>query len=112
MKNKIAAFFAGTVLALTTSMLPSEAVNTRAHSISNPGGNLGIVSLNNAQGVTSNNTGAKQVKSENGEVLVARRRRRRRARRTRRRCSYRIRVVRKGGRIIRRRVRVCRTIRR
>lgn len=112
MKNKIAAFFTGTVLALTTSMLPSEAVNTRAHSISNPGGNLGIVSLNNAQGVTSNNTGAKQVKSENGEVLVARRRRRRRARRTRRRCSYRRRVVRKGGRIIRRRVRVCRTIRR
>ena len=109
MKNKIAAFFTGTVLALTAGVLPSEAVNTRVDSVSNPGRNLEIVNLNNAQGVTSNNTGAKQVKSENGEVLVARRRRRRRRVRTRRRCSYRRRVVRRRGRRITRRVRVCRT---
>lgn len=85
MKNKVAAFLTGTVLALTTGILPSEAVNTRAHSVSNPATNLEIVNLNNLSSQTSNDTGAKQVKSENGEVLVAQRRRRRRVRR---RCSY------------------------
>ncbi|MEO0842742.1 MAG: hypothetical protein AAF063_28090 [Cyanobacteria bacterium J06643_5] len=108
MKNKVAAFLAGTVLALTAGVLPSEAVNSSAHSVSNSGTNLEIVNLNNAQGLTSNNTGGKQVKSENGEVLVARRRRRRRARRI---CSYRwvTRIVR--GRRCTRRVRVCRIVR-
>lgn len=109
MKNKVAVFLTGTVLALTTGILPSEAVSTRAHSVSNPGTNLEIVNLNNSQGLTSNNTGAKQVKSENGEVLVAQRRRRRRVIK---KCRYTRRVIRRNGRRITRRVRVCRTVRR
>lgn len=108
MKNKVATFLTGTVLALTAGILPSEAVNSSAYSVSNPGTNLEIVNLNNAQGVTSNNTGAKQVKSENGEVLVARRRRGRRP--ARRRCSYKRVIRRRRGRIIIDRIHVCRTV--
>jgi len=107
MKNKVAAFLTGTVLALTTGILPSEAVNTGAHSVSNPSTNLEIVNLNNSS-QTNNNTGTKQVKSENGEVLVAQRRRRRPVKR---KCSYKKRVIRRKGRRIIRYVRRCRTVR-
>ena len=101
MKNKIAALVAGTILTLTAGSVPSHALNLRENFVSNSGTNSETINLDNGLNQISDGIATKQIKAENGEVLIAQRRYRRRRLRRRRRRGYRRfrnRVINRGRR--------------